>query len=290
MHNMKLNQCIYCNSNDDLTVEHIIPSSISKKVGEQLVIFCVCRKCNSKLGDYVDGPFINDTMINLHRIIYDLKGKKNKIPCIKFKLRNKTVILNENLSVKVNGILFSSLYNRTNKFSKKADLIRAYTSRSNTGINLLVKSEKPLTVFIDYKVDTARFKLFALKVAYEVIFKNLEEYIDENDELLSEIRGILTKSIEGEFSKECIDTDLVGPLFFEFSYIVKISDLLQKHIVYTLIKNNGQVVVNICLFGLGALSFSVIVLEKYKGKSNEYIDLISYGDSCLESILNSTSS
>ena len=59
MHNMKLNQCIYCNSNDDLTVEHIIPSSISKKVGEQLVIFCVCRKCNSKLGDYVDGPFIN---------------------------------------------------------------------------------------------------------------------------------------------------------------------------------------------------------------------------------------
>ena len=71
---------------------------------------------------------------------------------------------------------------------------------------------------------------------------------------------------------------------------MKISDLLQKHIVYTLIKNNGQVVVNICLFGLGALSFSVIVLEKYKGKSNEYIDLISYGDSCLESILNSTSS
>ena len=73
---MKSESCIFCNSKDNLTIEHIIPETISKK--EHLVTPFVCKDCNNKLGAYVDSRFINDKMINLHRTLYDLKGEKIK--------------------------------------------------------------------------------------------------------------------------------------------------------------------------------------------------------------------
>ena len=89
------------------------------------------------------------------------------------------------------------------------------------------------------------------------------------------------QAIGGEFNNKISELNVVGPLFNEFSYLVWLSDLSQKHIVYTVITKGGQVIVNICLFGLKALGFSIIVLENYKGKSDEYIDSVSYGDSPL---------
>lgn len=274
---MKSESCIFCNSKDNLTIEHIIPETISKK-NNHLVIPFVCKDCNNKLGAYVDGPFINDTMINLHRILYDLKGKKNKIPCIRFKSDSNTVILKDDLSIIKNGNLLESKYRGANS-KRKESFIKAYISNASKGIRLLVE---PITeILIDYKVDSERFKLFALKVAYEVVFKNLGEHIDKDEEKFIKIQSVLMQAIEGAFDKEISELNIVGPLFNDFSNLVELSDLLQKHIVYTVITKGGQVIVNICLFGLTALAFSIIVLENYKGVSDEYIDLVSYGDSPL---------
>lgn len=274
---MKSESCIFCNSKDNLTIEHIIPETISKK-NNHLVIPFVCKDCNNKLGAYVDGPFINDKMINLHRILYDLKGKKNKIPCIRFKSDSNTVILKDDLSIIENGNILESKYRAANS-KRKESFIKAYISNASKGIRLLVE---PMTeILIDYKVDSERFKLFALKVAYEVVFKNLGEHIEKNEEIFIKIQSVLIQAMAGAFNKEIPEINIVGPLFNDFSNLVELSDLLQKHIVYTVITKGGQVIVNICLFGLKALGFSIIVLENYKGKSDEYIDSVSYGDSPL---------
>lgn len=274
---MKLESCIFCNSKDNLTNEHIIPETISKK-NNHLVISFVCKDCNNKLGAYVDGPFINDTMINLHRILYDLKGKKNRIPPIKFKSNSNSIILKDDLSIIDNGKISESKYRGANS-KRKSSFIKAYISNVSKDIKLFV--EPMAEILIDYKVDSERFKLFALKVAYEVVFKNLGEHIDKNDEIFIKVQSVLMQAMVGEFKKEIPELNVVGPLFNEFSYLVLLSDLLQKHIVYTVITKNGQVIVNICLFGLKALAFSIIVLEHYKGVICEYIDLVSYGDSPL---------
>lgn len=274
---MKSESCIFCNSKDNLTIEHIIPESISKKK-EHLVIHFVCKDCNNKLGAYVDSPIISDKMISLHRTLYDLKGKKNKIPSIKFKSNSNTIILKDDLSIIENGKNSESKYRGANS-KRKASFIKAYISNANKGIKLLVE---PMTeILVDYKIDSERFKLFALKVAYEVVFKNLGEHIDKNEEIFIKIQNILMQAIGGEFNKKIPELNVVGPLFNEFSCLVWLSDLLQKHIVYTVITKNGQVIVNICLFGLMALAFSIIVLEHYKGVTCKYIDLVSYGDSPL---------
>lgn len=274
---MKLESCIFCNSKDNLTIEHIIPESISKKK-EHLVIHFVCKDCNNKLGAYVDSPFISDKMINLHRILYDLKGKKNKIPCIKFKSNSNTVILKDDLGIIENGKISESKY-RGASSKRKASFIKAHISNASKDIKLFV--EPKTEILIDYKVDSERFKLFALKVAYEVVFKNLGEHIDKNEQKFIKIRSVLMQAIAGAFDKEISELNIIGPLFNDFSNLVELSDLLQKHIVYTVITKGGQVIVNICLFGLTALAFSIIVLENYKGVSGEYIDLVSYGDSSL---------
>jgi hypothetical protein len=274
---MKSESCIFCNSKDNLTNEHIIPETISKK-NNHLVIPFVCKDCNNKLGAYVDGPFINDTMINLHRILYDLKGKKNRIPPIKFKSNSNSIILKYDLSIIENGKNSESKYREANS-KRKASFIKAYISNANKGIRLLVE---PMTeILVDYKIDSERFKLFALKVAYEVVLKNLGEHIDKNEKIFIKIQNILMQAIGGEFNEKIPELKVVGPLFNEFSCLVGLSDLLQKHIVYTVITKNRQVIVNICLFGLKALAFSIIALEHYKGVNGEYIDLVSYGDSPL---------
>lgn len=274
---MKSESCIFCNSKDNLTIEHIIPETISKK-NNHLVIPFVCKDCNNKLGAYVDGPFINDKMINLHRILYDLKGKKNKIPCIRFKSDSNTFILKDDLSIIENGEILESKYSAANS-KRKESFIKAYISNASKGIRLLVE---PMTeILIDYKVDSERFKLFALKVAYEVVFKNLGEHIEKNEETFIKIQSVLMQAIAGAFDKKIPELNIVGPLFNDFSNLVELSDLLQKHIIYTVITKGGQVIVNICLFGLKALGFSIIVLENYNGKRDEYIDLVSYGDSPL---------
>ena len=90
-------------------------------------------------------------------------------------------------------------------------------------------------ILVDYKIDSERFKLFALKVAYEVVFKNLGEHIDKNEEIFIKIQNILMQAIGGEFNKKIPELNVVGPLFNEFSCLVWLSDLLQKHIVYTVI-------------------------------------------------------
>ena len=195
-------------------------------------------------------------------------------------MNSNTIILKDDLSIIENGKILESKFRGANS-KRKADFIKAYISNTSKVIKLLVESKPKTEILIEYKVDSEGFKLFALKIAYEVVLKKLGDSIDKNDRIITKIQRALMQVISGEVNKDISELNMVGPLFNDFSYLVELSHLLQKHIVYTVITEGGQVIVNICLFGLPALAFSIIVLENYKGVSDEFIDLVSYGDSRL---------
>lgn len=69
----KFQKCIICNSQEDLTYEHIIPESLGNyTLGEKFV----CKNCNSKMGSKIDSVLCNNPIIQLFRSKYDIKGKK----------------------------------------------------------------------------------------------------------------------------------------------------------------------------------------------------------------------
>ena len=64
-------KCIFCNrTNLDFdekncfTEEHIIPKALGN---EDLILNCVCKECNSKLGKYIDGYFVDNMLLKLPR-------------------------------------------------------------------------------------------------------------------------------------------------------------------------------------------------------------------------------
>ncbi|MEN7546872.1 HNH endonuclease [Rapidithrix thailandica] len=46
------NRCVYCNSNEDLTLDHVIPKSRGGKTTWNNLV-SACKSCNSKKGDYL---------------------------------------------------------------------------------------------------------------------------------------------------------------------------------------------------------------------------------------------
>lgn len=69
--------CILCEDpNAELTQEHIFPLN----AGGGLHARILCKDCNSILGTYVDGPYLNQKHIELARMAYKIKGRARAIP------------------------------------------------------------------------------------------------------------------------------------------------------------------------------------------------------------------
>lgn len=70
-------RCIICHADDvELSDEHVFPDAI----GGCYLIYTVCKKCNSFLGEAVDNPLTDHIIIKLFRENYKLAGKTGKIP------------------------------------------------------------------------------------------------------------------------------------------------------------------------------------------------------------------
>lgn len=68
--------CIYCGAPAPLTAEHVIPDAI----GGCWVLNCVCKACNSRLGDEVDVLLVDSFLARLARQALLIRGKKGAIP------------------------------------------------------------------------------------------------------------------------------------------------------------------------------------------------------------------
>lgn len=74
----QLAKCILCNKISPLTVEHIIPDALDGK----LIFNCLCKDCNSKLGEKVDTQLTNYGPIKIIRATHGITGKTGKIPLL----------------------------------------------------------------------------------------------------------------------------------------------------------------------------------------------------------------
>lgn len=69
--------CILClNTNVALTDEHIFPEA----AGGTLSFDLLCQPCNSKLGQFVDAPYVKQKHIELFRAVHRIAGKTGHIP------------------------------------------------------------------------------------------------------------------------------------------------------------------------------------------------------------------
>jgi hypothetical protein len=72
-----ISSCIICrNPTESLTDEHIYPEA----VGGDLKAAILCKACNSKIGEKIDGPYTAQKNIQLARVAYGLGGKSRKMP------------------------------------------------------------------------------------------------------------------------------------------------------------------------------------------------------------------
>lgn len=74
----QLAKCILCNKVSPLNMEHVIPDTLEGK----LIFNCLCKDCNSKLGEKVDSQLTNYGPIKLIRATHGITGKTGKIPLL----------------------------------------------------------------------------------------------------------------------------------------------------------------------------------------------------------------
>ncbi len=82
MNTYRFEKCIIClkepNPNEDnskLTVEHIVPEFI----GGKLTLKNVCKSCNSRLGEKIEGPLSKNFFFKAYAYFNGIKGKKDKL-------------------------------------------------------------------------------------------------------------------------------------------------------------------------------------------------------------------
>jgi len=59
-----------------LTVEHLFPEAIGGRIKARIL----CQSCNSRLGQYIDAPFLKQKSIELVRAVHRLAGRNGKVP------------------------------------------------------------------------------------------------------------------------------------------------------------------------------------------------------------------
>lgn len=67
----KFVKSILCKQTSPLTMEHIIPDALEGK----LIFNCLCKDCNSKLGEKVDSQLTNYGPIKVIRATHGITGK-----------------------------------------------------------------------------------------------------------------------------------------------------------------------------------------------------------------------
>ena len=209
------NTCIICRKNkkkDELTDEHVIPDAINGHYH----IKCVCKKCNSNLGNSVDSFLINHQLTDLYRFANLMSGKGSKVPNpfkgvffhpinpdLKYKFRvnkdnelepyqvpYKSEILDEDGKIQSFKIITDARDKKQAEQALNKILNRNKISRDSVEISSsseLIDNKIPFTGQLE--IELKNFKIGLLKIAYEFAVDKIPEYY--LDPLAIEISGIL---------------------------------------------------------------------------------------------------
>ena len=281
MENLENNRhCIFCQKKEKefekdnmFTEEHIVPFSLGNRI---LKTNDVCKKCNSGLGTYVDNYVLDNMIIKMLRQIYKLPGQSGKIPNPFSKGKDKdgnTVFLDDSFVPRLqeykeengNRIHIVAPSRDKAKTMVKKTLERKGVSKDQieetvSKIDKMDSKKYQPEVNYELEIDINRFKLEALKIAYEYAIDVLKDKY-EKDPKCKEIREILQKGINGEYKEVCPDIPMVSQMDPTlFKTISRIP--FPCHVVMIHPDAQGYLIAQISLFVEECFSYSVLISEK----------------------------
>lgn len=272
--------CIFCQRKEEdfekdnmFTEEHIVPFALGNRT---LKTNDVCKKCNSGLGTNVDNYVLDNMIIKMLRQTYRLPGQSGRIPNPFSKGKDKdgnTVFVDDSFVPRLqehkeedgNRIHIVAPSRDKAKAMVKKTLERKGASKDQIeeAVSKIDKVDSKIyqpEVSYDLEIDINRFKLEALKIAYEYAIYVLKDKY-EKDPKCKEIREILQKGINGEYKEVCPDISLVSqmdPTLFKMISMLP----FPCHVVMIHPDAQGYLVAQISLFVKECLSYSVLISEK----------------------------
>lgn len=309
--------CIICGESFSNTVkpskEHIIPEALGN---EKLVTYCVCEKCNNDLGSNVDAYLTNYFLVKIIRkgnlekdkdiqifdsAMTDDKGNKYRItdhgpeifPNVKIDKEKQHVYM-EVASLEEGKKIARDILK--DKFKKNDDEIEEILSdplRFNKGET---QYEEAGVFTKDYNLDLARFKLAAIKIAYEYAVEKLREsYI--TDESAVALKAFLKAGREGKkdftedeykiISERCCCNDSFTEIAEKDieTYRNLTGGRNLKHMVYIYRDSGDNLICYIRILDTDFLTFTVLLSKSasnYLNGGGGYVTLVLDNNSLLE--------
>ena len=200
-------KCMICGLLKDESDEHIIPKALGN---EKLRTNKLCIDCNSKLGQFVDSPFVNRFDVALIRHSKKIQGQKGKVPFPLSKGTDNdgnTILLDKNFkpryqpNIKPTKDGFNILGNSKDEILAMGLKRLQRTTSSEKEIESFiqrveaqeVKNTLPSIKF-ESPADLNSSYIEFIKIAYEYIYDIIgDEYF--NDSIAHRLRTELQKSI-----------------------------------------------------------------------------------------------
>lgn len=264
---MKEIECVICGQQKESSLEHIIPKAMGNT---SLTIDLVCEACNSEMGRKIDGPFVNNYLVDLKRNVLNLRGYKGNIPN-PFKeginYDGNKVRLDENFipslipnlteNKKGFSLLARSKEEALEMGLKKLNRIRASDIDVSNFLNNLDDTEieyLQLKINYQHKVNFKDIELGLLKIAYEYmyVFVGRDYYYDKISKKLRDILNNVINDKEVDFDSLILQNPK------NVKENLKYMDPI--HLITPTINRNKQLFLSIFLFN-GFLSSSVLVSE-----------------------------
>lgn len=262
-------RCMFCYKEKESSIEHIIPKSLGNNT---LTTNFVCKDCNSKLGDKIDAPFVNNPIFQIKRQQLGLKGYTGKLPNLLSRGKDSdgnTVLYNEK-----SGFYFESKIQKISKDeyslianSKKEanNMLEKKKKRGKTDPRILdslftgVKETKVQkvhpSVTYKYSAKLSSLDLGLLKIAYECMYQEFGEKFG-SDKQAKKIRDILLRSVmEKSVSfNEC--HQMIVPI--QTKKLAKGKNNQPYHIIWSVKNKYNQLILVVQLFNESFI-FGVLV-------------------------------
>lgn len=273
---------MFCYKEKESSIEHIIPKSLGNNT---LTTNLVCKDCNSKLGDKIDAPFVNNPIFQIKRQQLGLKGYKGKLPNPLSKGKDSdgnTVLYNEKT-----GFFYEPKIQESDKDkyllianSKKEanNMLEKKKKRGKTDPRILKSLFKGIketkvqkvhpSVTYKYCANLNSLNLGLLKIAYECMYQEFGEKF-ASDKQAKEIRDVLLKSDIKKIINKC--QQMIVPVKIKESEKAKIRP--PHHFITSLKNNNNQLILVVDLFSESFIS-GVLVSNDANAYDGIYKELI----------------
>ncbi|WP_268939857.1 HNH endonuclease [Pseudomonas cichorii] len=195
--------CIICRlDKNDMSLEHVLPQSL----GGYYHIKTVCVACNSIMGNNVDSPLVNHKLTELYRFAQSIAGKNGAVPnpfagvFTEKELPNNKARLDVGEDGKLelyhhptvdikeeNGQVVSIEISVDGKDTDKIDaMVEKILRRKDIPKEAVLRGERRIEISAGsfgsrWEIDTQRFKIGLLKIAYEYAVDTVPGYFEDED-------------------------------------------------------------------------------------------------------------